>query len=225
MKITAKFREYENNHTKGFVDFTVNGSIGIKGATLVEGKNGLFVSMPQRKVGDEFRDVVSGVSKEFAEQLLEATIAAWDSEEKKATIGDAGKPYYEPHVTGLDNPDGKIKALACLTVRESQDAEKSSFTVNDIRVIQVDKNLFLGMPNVKTDNEKFPYNDLVYLTGGSETFLTNLIIGKAMDELGIEKKSPSLKDRVEDAKARASEKPKASDEKEPAKTKNEDIVH
>lgn len=218
MKITAKFREYENGAMKGFVDLTVNGSVGIKDARLVEGSNGLFISMPQVKVGEEeYRDVVTGVSKEFAALALDAALAARDSEEKKATIGESSDLFYDTHATALTESENAVKALASLTVRESKEAEKSAFTINGIRVLQGERNMFLGMPSVKTDSEEYPYNDLCYFTHGSENFLTGLIVSKAMDALGIEKK-PKLDERVGEAKEKKEKAepkaPKGSKKKE-----------
>lgn len=224
MKVTAYFRNYENGATKGFANLVVDGSVCINDVRLVEGSNGAFVSMPQRKVGDEYRDVVTGVSKEFASQTLEAILAAKESNENHASVGEMGKPYFDPHVNAIKDPQGSAKALASLTVRESADAEKSSFTINDIRVIQGEKNLFLGMPAEKTNSEEYPYNEFCSFTKGSQDFLSGLIISKAMDVLGIEKKT-ALEDKVKEAqktKAEKDAKAKETKTKEAAKNKTTD---
>lgn len=204
MRITAKFRDYENGATKGFVDFVVDGSIGIKDAKLVEGEFGPFIGFAQRKVGEEYRDVITGVSREFSEQLLQAAQAARESEDRKAVIGEKGKPFYNVRATALKDPKGATKALASLTVRENETSEKSMFTINDIRVIEGEKGLFVGLPSVKTKNESFPYSALCYFTGGSDRFLDNLILAKAKDALGIERK-PSLSEKMNQATEKAVE--------------------
>lgn len=198
MKVKAKFRDYENGVTKGFVDFFVNGAMVIKGATLVEGKNGYFVSMPSIKVHDEYRDVITGVSKEFSEKLLEATLAAKNSETKEASVGTGKGGYYDVHVGVIPEPKGAAKALASLTVRPSKEAEKSCFTINGIRVNQGEKNLFLGMPSKKTGNEQYPYAEVCTFLGESKAFLDNLILSEAKDKLGIKKKA-SLETRMKGA--------------------------
>lgn len=199
MKITANFRPYENGAMKGYVDLVVGGSIGIKDARLVEGSNGLFVAMPQIKVGDEYRDVITGVSKDFIAQALEATLAARDSEDGHASIGE-GNVYFNARANALEDQTQDIKALASLTVRESKETELSAFTVSGIRVIQGAKNMFVGMPSVKTDNPEYPYNSLCYLTKGSKDFVTGLIVGEAMTALGIEKKGKAEPKKEEPAK-------------------------
>ena len=55
----------------------VNGCFAIRGAKLVQGKNGPFVSMPQRKMGEEYREVVFPVTREMHEKLNEAAVAAY----------------------------------------------------------------------------------------------------------------------------------------------------
>lgn len=203
MKVTAKFREYENGATKGFVDFFVNGSIVIKGSTLVEGKNGFFVGLPQIKVGNEYRDVISGVSSEFKEKLCEAALAARDSETKQASVGTGIKGYYNVHVGVIPEPRGAAKALASVTVRESAEAEKSYFTINGIRVNQKEEKLFLGMPSKKTGNEEFPYAEVCsFLQDGKSHFLENLILKEARNKLGIKKK-PSLDNRLKGAEEKS----------------------
>lgn len=203
MKVTAKFRDYENGPTKGFVDFFVNGAIIIKGATLVEGKNGMFVSMPSIKVHDEYRDVITGVSKEFSEKLLEVALAARDSDVKTASVGTGKGSYYDAHVGVIPEPKGATKALASLTVRTSKEAEKSCFTINGIRVNQGEKNLFLGMPSKKTGNEQYPYAEVCTFFDESKAFLDNIILKEAKAKLGIKKKKESLDNRMKGAEEKS----------------------
>lgn len=204
MKISAKFRDYENGATKGFVDFVVDGKLGIKDAKLIEGEFGPFIGFAQRKVGEEYRDVITGVSREFSSALLEAAQAARESENRQAAVGEKGNPFFNVRATALKNPKGATKALASLTVKENETSEKSMFTINDIRVIEGEKGLFVSLPGIKTNNEKYPYNALCYFTGENERFLDNLILAKAKDALGIERK-PSLSEKMNRASEKAAE--------------------
>ena len=45
--------------------FDINGCFAIRGAKLVKGKNGPFVSMPQRQTKDGYQEVVFPVTKEM----------------------------------------------------------------------------------------------------------------------------------------------------------------
>ena len=55
----------------------VNGCFAIRGAKLVQGKNGPFVSMPQRKMDEEYKEVVFPVTREMHEKLNDAAVAAY----------------------------------------------------------------------------------------------------------------------------------------------------
>lgn len=217
MKITAKFREFENESgtMKGYADLYVDGSVGIKDVRLMNGSHGMFLGMPTVKVGDEYKEVVTGVSKEFAAQALEAVLAAKESEEKRASIGEAGNLFYDAHATALQASDKSTKALASLTIRGEKDAKKSAFTINNIRVVQGEKGLFASMPSEKTENPDFPYNSLCVITKENVGFVNNLIVAKAKDALGIERKS-NLEDRVGEAKEKA-----AKDSKKAGKEKTQ----
>ena len=63
---------------KAFCDVTVADSLLIKGLKVVEGKNGLFVSMPreQSKQGKWF-DTVIPLTKETKVQLADAVLEAY----------------------------------------------------------------------------------------------------------------------------------------------------
>ena len=57
--------------------FDINGCFAIRGAKLVQGKNGAFVSMPQRKMGDGYQEVVFPITKEMRELTNSTAISAY----------------------------------------------------------------------------------------------------------------------------------------------------
>lgn len=63
---------------KAFATITFDGQFVIHGLRIVEGTNGLFVSMPNRKVGEEFKDVAHPIDKEFRKELNEVVIAEYN---------------------------------------------------------------------------------------------------------------------------------------------------
>lgn len=69
---------------KAFASITIDDAICITGIRIVEGKNGLFMSMPQSKDNDgEYHDIVYPITKEAREELEAAVLDAYD---------DAAKP-------------------------------------------------------------------------------------------------------------------------------------
>lgn len=78
VKITCKAYN-GNSKTKAFVDLTLDDTLIIKGLTLVEGKNGLFLSFPSTKGKDgKYYDSVYSLDKEWLELLQDACIKKYN---------------------------------------------------------------------------------------------------------------------------------------------------
>ena len=82
MKIT-RINKGEWGKTKAFFDLEVEG-FTIKGFTIVDGINGLFVGMPSVKKNDEYFDTV-WANKELKDKLKELAIAAYGQEDPVVT--------------------------------------------------------------------------------------------------------------------------------------------
>ena len=62
-------------NTKGYANVSVDGQFALNGISIVEGKNGLFVSMPQTRDGKgNYRDVFHPVTAEGSETLRGAVL-------------------------------------------------------------------------------------------------------------------------------------------------------
>jgi len=62
-------------NTKGFASVTIDDTFGAHGIKIVEGKNGLFVSMPQTKdTKGEYRDIFHPVTTEGREAIRDAVL-------------------------------------------------------------------------------------------------------------------------------------------------------
>lgn len=77
VKITCK--SYNgNSKTKAFIDLELDDTLVIKGLTLVEGKNGLFLSFPSTKGKDgkdgKYYKSVYSLDKEWRDLLQDACI-------------------------------------------------------------------------------------------------------------------------------------------------------
>lgn len=74
----------KDSNLKAFASITIDDAICITGIRIVEGKNGVFMSMPQSKDNDgEYHDIVFPITKEAREELEAAVLDAYD---------DAAKP-------------------------------------------------------------------------------------------------------------------------------------
>lgn len=64
-----------SSKTKAFIDFELDDTLVIKGLTLVEGKNGLFLSFPSTKGNDgKYYNSVYSLDKEWTSLLQDACI-------------------------------------------------------------------------------------------------------------------------------------------------------
>jgi len=63
-------------NTKGYASVTIDGLFGAHGISIIEGKNGLFVAMPQtRDAKNEYRDIFHPVTSEGRKALNDAVLA------------------------------------------------------------------------------------------------------------------------------------------------------
>ena len=85
IKVTRVRPIESNNHLKAFVDISINDAITIRNLKVVEGDNGLFVSMPQElsKTNGKWYDSVRCNSKEVREDITDRVLAAYKSEVKE----------------------------------------------------------------------------------------------------------------------------------------------
>jgi stage V sporulation protein G len=69
------------SNLKAFADVSFAGVFIVKGIKVVEGKNGLFVSMPSEKGKDgKWYNTAHPLTKEFRESLNEVVLEAYETE-------------------------------------------------------------------------------------------------------------------------------------------------
>lgn len=74
----------KDSNLKAFASITLDDAVCITGIRIVEGKMGLFVSMPQSKDNEgEYHDVAFPITKEAREEMQDAVLDAYE---------DAAKP-------------------------------------------------------------------------------------------------------------------------------------
>jgi len=92
--IKLDVRAYPIKEPKGktvaFASATVNGMVGINGIQVIDGKNGLFVQMPQTKTAEgEYKDIAFPVTKELRQQLNKAVLDTYAVEREKIPLDKA----------------------------------------------------------------------------------------------------------------------------------------
>lgn len=67
-----------NESIKGTASVNINGAFAIRGVKIIEGSNGLFVSMLSYKVGNEYKDICFPITLECRKQLNDAVLGAYE---------------------------------------------------------------------------------------------------------------------------------------------------
>lgn len=78
VKITCKPYN-SNSKTKAFIDLELDNTLVIKGLTLVEGKDGLFLSFPSKRGKDgNYYNSVYSLDKEWLKNLQDACVKKYN---------------------------------------------------------------------------------------------------------------------------------------------------
>lgn len=84
MKITVDkiFKVNDDSKMKGSVSVIIDDCFKITGIKVIEGKNGLFLSMPSRLLPDgSHRDIVYPINTETREMFNDVILKAFEEEE------------------------------------------------------------------------------------------------------------------------------------------------
>ena len=170
MLISVKTSKLENseNGIKGLATVTFGDSFKVQSISIMEGKNGLFVSMPsyKSKQVDEngnpvYKDICNPITKDFRDSLYGAILSSFQNE-REATIGEAdGRniPNYGIKVTPINN-GGNTVGIARIYLEDA-------FVISNVAIKQTkDGKMFASMPSFKTsqvdENGKPVYKDICY---------------------------------------------------------------
>jgi len=80
MKTTVKINKTFNGegNLKGLASVNFDDCFAMTGIRILDSQKGLFVSMPNRKIGEkDYKDICFPVTKEYREELNDAVLAAY----------------------------------------------------------------------------------------------------------------------------------------------------
>lgn len=96
IKVRINSLRNDDTHIKGYASANIAGAFAIHGISIIEGKNGLFMSMPQRSYQDEngekkYSDIFHAVTKEAYDALNGKVMEAYKEafEESQNAVKDA----------------------------------------------------------------------------------------------------------------------------------------
>ena len=93
MKITkVQMKKGNWDKTKAMVSVTFDDCFVVSGLKVIEGQNGAFVSMPNRKTPEgEYKDTCFPITKEFRQELIDAVLKEYGVE--SGTTADNNSEY------------------------------------------------------------------------------------------------------------------------------------
>lgn len=81
IQVQRMYRFETDRPLKAFVDIVVNDSLLIKGVRVMDGKKGLFVSMPREQAKDKkWYDTIRCLTQEIRDQITEVVLSAYRDE-------------------------------------------------------------------------------------------------------------------------------------------------
>jgi stage V sporulation protein G len=82
IKVLKVHRINGENRIKAFVDISINDALLIKSLRIVQGKNGLFVSMPtEQGKNEKWYERVRCLNKDIREEIANIVLAAYSTED------------------------------------------------------------------------------------------------------------------------------------------------
>ena len=82
--VRVRLVKKDENRLKAVASITIDECFVVHDIKLIDGKEGLFMSMPSRKTPDgEYKDIVHPINTETREQIRTAILAAYEEAQKE----------------------------------------------------------------------------------------------------------------------------------------------
>ena len=84
-EVRVKLLDKEDSKLKAVASMTIDGCFVIHDIKVIQGNEGLFISMPSRKTPEgEYKDIVHPINTETREAISKKIIEAYEQESNKA---------------------------------------------------------------------------------------------------------------------------------------------
>jgi stage V sporulation protein G len=143
-----------NGSNKGNASVTLNGQFGVRGVRVMEGVNGLFVSMPSWKdVNNEYHDICFPCTKEARVEFDKAVLTAFEQARTNGTNGQSQATkilplQYDVRIHSLHPGNGTLKGTASVNLN-------GQFAVRSVKIMESSNGLFVSTPGFKGGNGLF----------------------------------------------------------------------
>ena len=144
-----------NGSTKGNASVTLNGQFGIRGVRVMEGANGLFVSMPSWKDNNnEYHDICFPCTKEARTEFDKAVLTAFEQAQanmasgQNQTAAEILPLQYDVRIHSLHPGNGTLKGTASVNLN-------GQFAIRRVSIMESSKGLFVSTPGFRGGNGMF----------------------------------------------------------------------
>lgn len=164
-EVSSMTKLENGGNVKALANVVINGEILVNGVKVVEGgKEGLFVAMPSKKVGNEYMDVAHTTTKEAHASLTEAVLSNYSilaASPEMTLKNEVGKDKTKPaesniRVTLREVDHDVVKASGQVKIDDC-------FVINDVKVMKPrdpSKSEFVSMPSYP--NSRGTYTDYAF---------------------------------------------------------------
>ena len=194
-----------SGNTLAFANVGVEDLVAINGIRVVNGKNGLFVDMPQSKdKNGEYHDIAFPINSDLRKELNNAVLAEYDSPTRDADGQNVGRSVAAPvkieqgekltvKVYPIKEPKSNTLAFANVGI-------ENLLAISGIRVVSGKNGLFVDMPQNKDKNGE--YHDIAFPINSELRKEVNKAVLGAYKELQAERDQP-INDRLDESAKQA----------------------
>lgn len=147
--IKLSFLENSTSATVAYADATLENLFVLKGIQVRQSKEGnLYVQLPQKKKGDEYKDIVVPLTAEARKNLNNALINPYEhikfnQEVNRIIEQEKSEPKIDVKLSNKNLKGEKVKAIGSITVN-------NRFSINGVKVIAGLNGKFMSLPEYKT---------------------------------------------------------------------------
>ena len=105
---------------------TLNGCFAVRDVRIMEGKNGLFVSMPSRKVKGEYRDICYPCTKDFKQQFDQKVLEAYEQAQVQEAQKAPNPEGHEEHGPPMAMEGGNVHETSNDPLRPGSDTDNGA---------------------------------------------------------------------------------------------------
>jgi len=143
MKITSVRinKTFEDRNLKGIASVNFDEKFAVAGIRIMNSDKGLFVAMPSRKVGNEYKDVAFPIDKDFREELHGEILDAY--QQKMEELQGYEKEQKQEDEQEIDAP---TEESAHESAADTTAEETSDFVPEDSQeVVDIDESAGMNM--------------------------------------------------------------------------------